>query len=929
MNHWIIQQSNTFWNMSTTRGRIEPGVTVEYTGFESLYVTNALGVTKQKKKKSVFRGTVVRAVNPNEWLVSFPNRKKSRIASTRLKVIENAAYAELPTGTSHMPLIEEPIEVDEISLNNPTINVLPFQTDNDDESSVLPPIGDEDDNNNNVQLELDADDQETVVEDDVEEDIIDDEDNLVSGNEASQSTNVHQIKREKYLAEKKQLLDSNYSVRKVDAKTRDSILWAITESSEPDAPVEEFPQYGLRDFKFSQFVHLESELDQRCDTEFSRKKNQDNQQPTIVKLFPYFNLFVKLWPGCWKSQLSKLNNHLSKAFLHTKQRSSAHVVLPVSPNEWFIFIGIMVTAAATGGNGLKSVYSSIKDDWKSGLRTVLPKVDFTPFMPKRRFQGIQKYFVYAFFDSNASDIDSPNYDPYHPVIQLIKDFNANRKKEIAASSIKVLDESMSAFKPRTTPTGGLPNISFIQRKPEPLGTEFKTVACGKLGVMLYLEIQRGKTEMPKRSRYFTTLGATASCTKRLVEDTANCGQKQDVHRITLVLGDSWFASVKTAKEVAGLGHEWIGPVKTARKLFPKDEIEGIMKNWPGGSFLVLEEVYPQAGNEQPTLLAIGYKYNARKVLCFVATKNAGSTSLGKPYSAKFLDSFGNLVSRPVDRPKIISNYFTYCNAIDVHNQLRQYHLALEKCWVTTNCWFRIITTVIGMTVTDCFKLYMHKFPTKTTFKITDFVQCLGYELLHNNESNNAGNIFVDDVMSPYDVDLENLAESNQEMQPHSIDFQNVVEIRNRPSTVIEIPCPRPQQRRVPLEMRKNPPQAQESGGVEIVEMHDSVPASIIEETIGRSEVSPVTWATGAQSMQQALLWTHFRSQHVLVQTSEKEKDGSRIKRRRCNICTHGRTKYYCSNVLCKGVAICCVNDTNRDCHRRHVLKQHPDCGLKI
>jgi hypothetical protein len=33
----------------------------------------------------------------------------------------------------------------------------------------------------------------------------------------------------------------------------------------------------------------------------------------------------------------------------------------------------------------------------------------------------------------------------------------------------VADESMSAWVPRTSKTGGLPNISFIKRKPEPLG----------------------------------------------------------------------------------------------------------------------------------------------------------------------------------------------------------------------------------------------------------------------------------------------------------------------------------------------------------------------------------------------------------------------------------------------------------------------------
>lgn len=51
---------------------------------------------------------------------------------------------------------------------------------------------------------------------------------------------------------------------------------------------------------------------------------------------------------------------------------------------------------------------------------------------------------------------------------------------------------MSPWRPRTSKNGGLPNISYIIRKPEPLGTEFKTVCCPITGVMTYMEIQRGK-----------------------------------------------------------------------------------------------------------------------------------------------------------------------------------------------------------------------------------------------------------------------------------------------------------------------------------------------------------------------------------------------------------------------------------------------------
>jgi hypothetical protein len=65
--------------------------------------------------------------------------------------------------------------------------------------------------------------------------------------------------------------------------------------------------------------------------------------------------------------------------------------------------------------------------------------------------------------------------------KLIDEFNKNRGKMVAASVIKLLDESMSSWRPRKIKTGGLPNTSFILRKPEPLGTEFKSMACSETG----------------------------------------------------------------------------------------------------------------------------------------------------------------------------------------------------------------------------------------------------------------------------------------------------------------------------------------------------------------------------------------------------------------------------------------------------------------
>ena len=41
------------------------------------------------------------------------------------------------------------------------------------------------------------------------------------------------------------------------------------------------------------------------------------------------------------------------------------------------------------------------------------------------------------------------------------------------------------------------------------------------------------------------------------------------------------------------------------------------------------------------LMAIGYKYNSRKVLGFIATEGDGSTEPGDPYLSSFPDIYSN------------------------------------------------------------------------------------------------------------------------------------------------------------------------------------------------------------------------------------------------------------------------------------------------
>ena len=157
----------------------------------------------------------------------------------------------------------------------------------------------------------------------------------------------------------------------------------------------------------------------------------------------------------------------------------------------------------------------------------------------------------------------------------------------------------------------------------------------------------------RRAKFFSDgVGATAACALRLIEGSEYCGQmckerqiaKEDCKR-HIVVADSWFGSVALAETMKCIyrddndhsfvikkdrgqnpkSHELIGAIKTNTTFYPKEEIQTKMKGWPSGSYLVLECKAPETGVD---LVALGYKYNASKVLTFITTKNAGSTTPG-------------------------------------------------------------------------------------------------------------------------------------------------------------------------------------------------------------------------------------------------------------------------------------------------------------
>jgi len=263
--------------------------------------------------------------------------------------------------------------------------------------------------------------------------------------------------------------------------------------------------------------------------------------------------------------------------------------------------------------------------------------------------------------------------------------------------------------------------------------EFKVVACPMTGILLHLEIQKGRDAM-RQAAYSVELGGTAGCVVCLVEKSKCENNDPDQGRQELYLGDSWFASVACTVELwRHYSVQFLGVVKTNHARFPKEFIETTMKNWLAGSHIVLEG----SASEGVDLLSVEYKYNSRKVLCFVSTSNVGSTITSSFYKARWLDNNGNTMSRRIPCPDIMSTYFQYSNTIDKHNHACQFLLQFEKHWVTEDGYFRIMTMLFGMVITDCWKGYKFHLGNRHRHKniaIDAFADLLCHDLLRNQLS---------------------------------------------------------------------------------------------------------------------------------------------------------------------------------------------------
>jgi len=170
------------------------------------------------------------------------------------------------------------------------------------------------------------------------------------------------------------------------------------------------------------------------------------------------NMFLQISYLDWKSKVAKMNLEVEASKTRCKK---------INLEEFFIGLGLLIGAAEFSQKGV-DLFGGKKgdqdeddfDEWPS----ISPSPAFEQYMAFSPFKDFRRFSPAIYADKSRKETDV-----WWEFSGAIEEFNKIRTTKLTCSHWISADESMCAWRPRTTALGGLPNISFVVRKPEPLG----------------------------------------------------------------------------------------------------------------------------------------------------------------------------------------------------------------------------------------------------------------------------------------------------------------------------------------------------------------------------------------------------------------------------------------------------------------------------
>lgn len=353
---------------------------------------------------------------------------------------------------------------------------------------------------------------------------------------------------------------------------------------------------------------------------------------------------------------------------------------------------------------------------------IFPSPDFGKWgMGVRRFEVIMAGLKWFPLDDDKFPAD----DKWRCIRYFVFKFNERRGdpilKTFSAGWMLCVDESTIKWRGADGAwhINGCPHVSKIARKPETLSIEIRDLLCTKSGIFLVLEIMEGKEVMSKLPGVKDHGAGTA----QLLRLTVNFQG-----RGFAVAGDSAFASVHAAVQLALVGVYFIGLIKTAHKAFPlkflkehKFQARGDTKTLETTRDGVVVYAHSWADPNKPG------KPHKHLVSTFGTTLPAEPSLRPRK---KFNQQTGDMqdVVLVVPRTHMVAAYFDHAGGIDKSNRTRQDGFRLERAIEVKKWEVRAWMGLWGFVGSDAYHAWKLDGGEGT---LSEFIERLAHELITN------------------------------------------------------------------------------------------------------------------------------------------------------------------------------------------------------
>ena len=406
-----------------------------------------------------------------------------------------------------------------------------------------------------------------------------------------------------------------------------------------------------------------------------------------------------IWPGNFKADAE---------YLHDRCKHLPHWPQTFGQEELRRWFAIFFGAACRAERG-SALFRNRSPEPKSGFDVkagdVGGEAHFAKLfgMPERHYNIVK---------NNIWKIWKTDGDPWY-ISELHKRTREHHQSLVSSGWLALVDEKIFEWRPRTTADGYVPHVSWVHRKPIPIGIEFKNIVTLE-GFELANEIVDSKEVMQKSEHRAQCTYAGGACVARLASLAS-------LPKGTVVVGDAGFGSVAAAAYLHTLGIYCIMNIKDSSSFpavgFPKAQLASLLEGHAAGTSVAMRAGVEWRGSHTVPMLAVAYRYSRSKPpQFFVAT--AGSMRPGDPSIQRFRDEVDQPCEKLIAQPQLLNWYWKIFSRIDRRNQIRQGVLRLEKVWRTRDAKVRLTTSQFAEMLVEL-KLHVD-FATGSKHKVLGF-----------------------------------------------------------------------------------------------------------------------------------------------------------------------------------------------------------------